>query len=318
MKIGIINTCSGPSLAAIYGDNWVSVPKALEALGEAPVNEIAAFIERYCDTVAELNEKIRTLYLEGKAASYTYPLAGAEFLPPVPAVPKLLTARGNACCFTRVIKSPVCKQPVMEQRYNFNMVGHNYESVIRDGYKGVGWNYEMIVVMGKPCHNIGTEDAEKYVFGYTNMLDHGGGYYGPFDKEIDGAWFVPDEEKIFADHAYAGCYNGNTQVPLPVGPWITTKDEVGDPHDQLLEERESGRLVSLGSCKAVVFTIDEMIRYISGFMTLYPGDMMSTASITYDGYGNFPGKYPENAYIQAKTDKLGTLRLRIRDDRKEI
>lgn len=316
MKIGIIQTQEGPSLAAVYGESWVSVPKALEALGEAPVNEMAAFIETYCDSVVELNKKINALVENGQAKEYTYPLDGAQFLPPLPAVPKLFTARGNSAVFTRVIKSPVCKQPVMEQRYNFNLVGHEHTMVVHDGFTGTGWNYEMVVVMGKPCHGVTEENVEQYVFGYTNMLDHGGGYEGPFGK--DREWGMPDEDKVFADFAYQGCYNGNTQVPTPIGPYITTKDEVGDPHDQLLEERESGRLVSLGSGKAVVFTINEMVAYTSGFMTLRPGDMLSTASITYDGYPSKPGKYPDNAYIQVKTEKLGSLRLCIRDERKEI
>lgn len=319
MKIGIIQTEKGPSLAVIYGENWVSVPAALEVLGEKPINEMASFIEAYCDTVVELNKRIRALVDGGKVAAQS--LKGAKFLPPLPAVPKLFTARGNSAVFTRVIKSPVCKQPVMEQRYNFNLVGHMHTMVVRDGFKGTGWNYEMIAVVGKPCHGVPQDQVEDYIFGYTNMLDHGGGYYGPFDKEFDAPeeekWTMPAEEKVFADYAYEGCYNGNTQVPTPIGPYITTKDEVGDPHDQLLEERESGRLVSLGSGKAVVFTLNEMVSYTSGFMTLRPGDMLSTASITYDGYPSPNCKYPENAYLQVKTQKLGTLRLCIRDERKE-
>lgn len=313
MKIGIMQTPEGPSLAAIYGDSWVSVPRALEALGKPPVNEMAAFIEAYSDTVVTLNAQIRQLADSGQAAAYTFPLSGAQFLPPLPAVPKLLTSRGNSAVFCRVQKIPICKQPVMEQRYNFNLVGHLSTEVVRDGFTATGWNYEMVVVMGKPCHGVKVENVKDYIFGYTNMLDHGGGYPGPFSKE----WSMPAEDKVFADHAYAGCYNGNTQVPTPIGPYITTKDEVGDPHDQILEERESGRLVSLGSAKAVVFTIDEMVAYTSGFMTLQPGDMLSTASITYDGYPGTAGKYPENAYIQVKTEKMGTLRLWIRDERKE-
>lgn len=312
MKIGIIQTEKGPSLAAIYGENWVSVPNALEALGEQPVNEMASFIETYCDTVVQLNERIRELVSGGKIAVQS--LADAKFLPPLPAVPKLFTARGNSAVHTRVGKSRLCRQPVMEQRYNFNLVGHKHTMVVRDGFKGTGWNYEMIVVMGKPCHGVPEDQVENYIFGYTNMLDHGGGYEGPFSQD----WNMPAEEKIFADYAYAGCYNGNTQVPTPIGPYITTKDEVGDPHDQLLEERESGRLVSLGSGKAVIFTLNEMVAYASGYMTLRPGDMLSTASITYDGYPSPDGKYPENAYLQVKTQKLGTLRLCIRDERKEI
>lgn len=317
MKIGIIQTSEGPNLAAIYGESWVSVPKALETLGENPINEMSAFIESYCDNVVQLNKNICQLVETGQAEAYTYPLSGAHFLPPLPESPKLLTARGNSAVFTRARKFPVCKQPVMEQRYNCNLVGHLSTHVVRDGFISSGWNYEMVVVLGKPCHGVSIEDAEKYIFGYTNMLDHGGRYTNaPFLK--GNKWDIPEEEKVFDDYAYDDCFNGNTQVPTPIGPYITTKDEVGDPHDQLLEERESGRLVSLGSGKAVVFTINEMVAYTSGFMTLYPGDMISTASITYDGYPNFPGKFPENAYIQVKTEKLGTLRLQIRDERKEI
>lgn len=314
MKIGIIQTKQGQKLAAFYGESWVSVSDALEALGEKPVSEMTDFIENYRDGVVELNKRILALVESGEAKAYMYPVAGATFLPPLPAVPKLFTARGNSAVHTRVGKGHICKQPVMEQRYNFNLVGHGHTMVVKDGFTGNAWNYEMIVVMGKPCHGITEENAEEYIFGYTNMLDHGGGYPSPFDDK----WNMPEADKVFADYAYAGCYNGNTQVPTPIGPYITTKDEVGDPHDQLLEERESGRLVSLGSGKAVNFTINEMVAYTSGFMTLQPGDMISTASITYDGYPTRPWKYPENAYIQAKTEKLGTLRLCIRDERKEI
>jgi 2-keto-4-pentenoate hydratase/2-oxohepta-3-ene-1,7-dioic acid hydratase in catechol pathway len=314
MKIGIIQTQEGPSLAAFYGENWVSVPKALEALGEKPINEMGAFIEAYCDTVVDLNQRIYALVENGEAAAYSYPIEGATFLPPLPAVPKLLTARGNSAVHTRVGRGHICKQPVMEQRYNFNLVGHKDTMVVKDGFKGTGWNYEMIVVVGKTCHSVTEETVEDYIFGYTNMLDHGGGYYSPYDNE----WNLPEEEKVFDDYAYAGCCNGNTQVPTPIGPYITTKDEVGDPHDQLLEERESGRLVSVGSAKAVNFTLNEMLAYTSGFMTLRAGDMLNSASITFDGYPSRPWKYPENAYIQAKTDKLGTLRLCIEDEREEI
>lgn len=317
MKIGVISLKGTPTLAAIYGDVWVSIPEALKSLGREPVNELSQFIAQYCGGIPALNEETGALVSRGAAAAYTYPLAGAEFLPPLPASPTLFTARGNSACFTRVCKSPVCKQPVMEQRFNFNLVGHNSLWTIRDGYAGGGWNYEMVCVMGKPCHGVSEKDAGQYIFGYTNMLDHSGRYQD-FPYAAGNKWGMPDEEKVFADWAYEGCFNGNTQVPTPVGPYIVTKDEVGDPHAQMIEERESGRLVTLGSAAAVCFTFSEMIEYMSSFLTLRPGDMMSSASITYDGFPNWPGRYPENAYIQSTAEKLGTLRLRIRDGRKEV
>ena len=316
MKIGIIQTEKGPNLAAFYGENWVSVPKALEALREKPINEMAEFIEVYCDTVVDLNKRIYALVEIGEAKEYTYPVAGATFLAPLPATPKFFTARGNSALHTRMRKNPICKQPVFEQRYNFNLAGHLNTCVAKDGFRGYGWNYEMVVVMGKTCQGITEAEAEENIFGYTNMLEFAGGYGNPFFN--GGKWDMPDEERVFDDWAYGDCYNGCTQTPTPIGPYITTKDEVGDPHDQLLEERENGRLVSLGSGKAVTFTINEMVAYASGFMKLRPGDMFSTASITYDAYQSFPGRYPEGAYIQIKTEKLGTLRQLIKDERTEV
>ena len=316
MKIGIIHAPQGPTLAAFYGESWVSLPKALEALGEVPLNELGAFIELWCDAIPQLDQKIRKLLESGASAPFTYPIKGARFLPPLPQQPVLFTARGNSALHTRLKNNPVCKQPVMEQRYNFNLGGHLDTYVARDGFKGYGWNYEMIVVMGKPCHGITQEQAEDYIFGYTNMLEFAGGYGNPFFD--GGRWDMPDDQRVFADWAYADCYNGNTQTPTPIGPWITTRDEVGDPHDQLFEERENGRLVSLASAKAVTFTINEMVAYASGYMTLWPGYLLSTASITYDAYRSAPGKFPEGAYVQVKTEKLGTLRLNLRDERKEV
>lgn len=249
MKIGIISEGGAPALAAVYGDVWVSVPKALGALGLEPVNELSDFISRYGADVAALNRDIENLFKNGKAEGFSHPLADdLEFLPPLPRSPKLFTARGNSATFVRVCKSPVCKQPVMEQRYNFNLIGHNGLHVVRDGYASGGWNYEMVCVMGKPCHGAAKENAYDYVFGYTNMLDHSGRYKNyPYDE--GNKWALPAAEKVFADYAYEGCYNGNSQVPTPIGPLIVTKDEVGDPHDQMLEERESGRLISYGGAR---------------------------------------------------------------------
>lgn len=313
MKIGIISSNGTPTLAAFYGDIWVSVPQALEALNMEPVNEMAAFIERYGDDVVPLNQKIDRLAQDGKIA--TYSVKQATFLPPVPASPKLFTGRGNSACFVRTGRSPICKQPVMEQRYNFNLVGHNSVETLKSGFVGGGWNYEMVCVMGKPCHGVTKENAYDYVFGYVNMLDHSGNY-SDYPYRADNKWGIPDSEKVFSDWAYEGCYNGNTQIPTPIGPYIVTKDEVGDPHEQMTEERESGRLVTYGSANAVCFTFDEMIAYMSSFMTLHPGDMMSCASITFDGFPYYE-EYPENAYIQAKASKLGRLRLWIKDERKD-
>lgn len=313
MKIGLIEKNGTPVPAAFYGNEWLDLSKALAAAGKKPAEDLESFITEYNGSIPELDRCLKELMAQGKLAQFMYPQEGAKFLPPVPGSPKLFTGRGNSACFNRVNRSPICRQPVLEMRHNFNFVGHNSEEVIKKGFAGGGWNYEMICVMGKPCRNVSKEEAYDYVFGYTNMLDHSG-RYDKYPYSAENAWGVPDSEKVFADWAYEGCYNGNTQVPQPIGPWIVTKDEVGDPHAQMLEERESGRLVSYGSANAVCFTFAETIEYLSSFLTLKPADMVNSASITYDGYPIYESN-PEKAYIEANASKIGTLRLWLKDER---
>ena len=108
MKIGIIHAPEGAPLAAFNGESGGSIPKALEALGELPVNELGAFIERWCDAIPQLDQKIRKLLEDGTAAAFTYPIKGARFLPPLPQQPVLFTARGNSALHTRLKNTPVC------------------------------------------------------------------------------------------------------------------------------------------------------------------------------------------------------------------
>ena len=312
MKIGYIKYNNEKKLAAFYGEDWVELSGALPLSGEETAKTLEEFIKLYSERVPEVNDKIKALYESGKLSELAHPQKDAMFLPPIPEVPKLFTGRGNSACFTRVTKGAVCRQPVLEQRYNFNLTGHNFHEARYADFVSSGWNYEMIAVFAKPCHDVTVEEAEEYIFGYTNMLEHALGYKNyPFRE--GNVWASPDSEKVFADWAYEGCYNGNNHGHTPIGPWIVTKDEVGDPHEQTMLERESGRLVSYGFASACVFTINEIIAYMSSFMTFYPGDMVNTASITYDGYQSMD-PLPEKAYIEAKVEKIGTLRNWI-DDR---
>ena len=317
MKIGIVSHEGTPNLAAFYRDGWIALREVLPKVGRIGVNELSAFIKRYGSDVVALNGEILNFLSTGEGSTYLHPVTDRlAYLPPVPAVPLLLTARGNSACFTRVIKMKLPKQPTLEQRFNFNMVGHNSTWRVPEDLAGSGWNYEMVAVMGSSCRNTDEAHALDHVFGYTNMLDHGCRRKNyPFDK--GNRWAIPDEEKQFTDWDYEGSCNGNTQGPLPIGPYITTKDEVGDPHALMIEERESGRLLALGSSAAVLFTFPEIISYLSSFTTLRPGDMLSSASITYDGYPYWGEVFPPGAYWQAKIEKLGTLRLNIEDHRKE-
>lgn len=312
MKLAILRRDTKPTLAAVFGGQYVDIGRALPMLGEEPVGELRQFIARYHGRIPELEAEFQRL-TQDYAHEFDHDLEGCEFLPPVPKSLKLLTARGNSTIFTRVIKSSIPKQPVMEMRYAFNIVGHDAAFNLPETMITGGWNMELVAVFGQTTSGVRTEDALENIFGYTLMLDHGGrtDRY-PFARQ----WAIPDHEKTMMDWFFEGCFNGNAQVPLPIGPVIVTRDEIPDPHNLSFEERESGRLISRGHTGSVLFTIPEMTEYISAFSTLEPGDMMSTASIGYDGYPLWPDRLPEGAYYEATVERIGTLRLGIMDNRR--
>lgn len=310
MKIGILKHSGTESLAAVYGPDFLEIPGALQTLGEKPVTELRELIMAYGDRILELDAQFQKLLKTHP--QLTHPLAESEFLPPVPRCPKLFTSRGNSAVFTRVMKSKLPKQPTMEMRYRFNMTGHNATYVMPENYDSGGWNFELVAVFGKTASRVPQESAYDAIFGYTAMLDHSGRLK---DYPFNNQWAIPEAEKTMLDYFYEGNYNGNAQVPLPVGPVIVTKDEIPDPHDLVLEERESGRLISVIHTSAVLFTIPEIVEYVSSFCTFEPGDMVSTASIGYDGYGNYPERMPDHAYYQVKIEPIGILRLNVVDHR---
>ena len=116
------------------------------------------------------------------------------------------------------------------------------------------------------------------------------------------------------DHFYRTNFNGNSLLPVPIGPYITTSEEVGDPHKLMVRESEKGRLVAHSSTEGLLMFFDEIIAYISTFITLKPGDMVSSSSISYDGYKHWES-HDKDFYIDLEIEKVGKLRMLI-DDRR--
>ena len=168
-------------------------------------------------------------------------------------------------------------------------------------------------LIGKEAKNVSKKDAHEYIGGYTIMSDSSGHddlspYFG------DGAWQMSEDEADLTDLFYRTCFNGNTFIPVPIGPVIATSDEIDDPHDLMVRESETGRLVGVGSTEGLLMHFDETIEFISSFITLKPGDMISSSSVTYDGYKHWDS-HEEGFYIDLEIEKIGKLRMNIVDKR---
>ncbi|WP_269629794.1 fumarylacetoacetate hydrolase family protein [Pelomonas sp. BJYL3] len=156
------------------------------------------------------------------------------------------------------------------------------------------WEVELGVVIGRQASYVDEADALPHVAGYCVVNDVSEREY---QLERGGTW---DKGK--------GCDSFG-----PVGPWLVTADEVADPQDLTLWLDVNGQPMQRGSTRTMVFGVAQLVSYISRFMTLYPGDLISTG--TPPGVGM--GRKPQPVYLKAGDEMrlgvqgLGEQQLRV-------
>ena len=175
------------------------------------------------------------------------------------------------------------KEPVVFNKWLSAVVGPNDDVKIPRGSVKTDWEVELGVVIGKTASYIEEADAMDHVAGYCVINDVSEREY---QIERGGTW---DKGK--------GCDTFG-----PTGPWLVTKDEVADPHALGLWLEVDGKRYQNGNTATMIFKVQEIVAYLSRFMTLHPGDVISTG--TPPGVGM--GCKPEAIYLRAgQTMRLG-------------
>ncbi len=188
---------------------------------------------------------------------------------------------------------PVPAEPVLFTKQISALMGPNDPVVIPQGSVKTDWEVELGVVIGTKARYVSEADALKYVAGYCVVNDISEREY---QIERGGTW---DKGK--------GCDTFG-----PVGPWMVTADEVPDPQALSLWLEVNGKKVQNGNTRTMVFGVAHLVSYISRFMTLMPGDLISTGTPPGVGMGQKPTAW----YLKAgDTMKLGIEGLGQQDQR---
>lgn len=167
-------------------------------------------------------------------------------------------------------------EPVVFNKWTSAVVGPNDEVLIpRDSLK-TDWEVELGVVIGQGGSYISEQDAMLHVAGYCVINDIS---EREFQIERGGTW---DKGK--------GCDTFG-----PIGPWLVTADEIADPHNLSLWLEVDGKRYQNGNTNTMIFRIPKIISYLSRFMSLQPGDVISTG--TPPGVGM--GQKPTPIYLKA-------------------
>ena len=191
---------------------------------------------------------------------------------PVARVSKIICVGMNYADHAAETNAPVPEQPVLFMKATTAIVGANDDVMIPRGSVKTDWEVELGIVIGEVTRDVSKAEALNHVAGYLVVNDVS---ERAFQLEHGGQW---DKGK--------GC---DTFGPL--GPWLVTKDEVPDPQNLDLWLEVNGHRYQRGNTRTMVFGAAHLVSYISRYMTLLPGDVISSGTPAGVGLGLHPPTY---------------------------
>ena len=179
-------------------------------------------------------------------------------------------------------------EPILFMKSTTSLSGPFDAIIIPKNSEKTDWEVELAVVIGKKASYVTEEEAMDYVAGYVLHNDVS---ERAFQLERGGTW---DKGK--------GCDSF-----APLGPWMVTKDEIANPHQLRLWLSLNGKMMQDGNTDDLIFNIPQLISYCSQFMTLLPGDVISTGTPAGVGLGFSPNIYLKPGdVVELGIDVLGT------------
>jgi len=224
------------------------------------------------------------------------PLADARVRlgPPLAQVGKFLAIGLNYRDHAEEAGLPIPAEPVLFTKANSCIVGPNDDIVLPKGSRKTDWEVELGIVIGKRASYVEEADALGHVAGYLLVNDVSEREY---QNERGGTW---DKGK--------GCDTFG-----PIGPWLVTADEVPDPQALDMWLDVNGKRMQRGNTQTMIFSCAHIVSYVSRFMTLLPGDIITTGTPPGVGLGMKPPVYLKSGdVVTLGIEGLGTQRQRVR------
>ena len=214
------------------------------------------------------------------------PLEGTTLLAPVARPPKIFAMGLNYQAHAVESAGEVPEEPIFFRKESTAVIGPEDEVVIKPGIGRVDPEVELAVVIGRAGADIPVEEADDFVAGYTILNDVTGRAMQRKDIGASQPWYRSKSLDTFC----------------PMGPWIVLPDEIDEPVELDLEMRVNGEVRQSDNTRSLMWKVPELISFISSFIRLEPGDILSTG--TPEGMNEVkPGDVME-AYVE----KIGVLR----------
>lgn len=216
-----------------------------------------------------------------------------QLAPPIARPSKIICIGLNYSDHAAETGATLPQEPIVFFKSTTSLVGPNDDLILPKGSEKTDWEVELAVVMGKRATYIDEADAMDYVAGFCLHNDYSERH---FQLERGGQWVKGKSCDTFA----------------PLGPFLATPDEVKDVHNLRLWLKVNGRPMQDGSTANMVFKIPFLVSYLSQFMTLLPGDVISTGTPAGVGLGMNPQVYLKKGdVVELGIDGLGSSQQKV-------
>jgi 2-keto-4-pentenoate hydratase/2-oxohepta-3-ene-1,7-dioic acid hydratase in catechol pathway len=280
MRLATLNTPQGPRPAVLTGDRYV---------------DLIATDSRFPTSVRGLLADPALLSAAREVAArpgnVTVPAANARLHAPVHDPQKIICVGLNYRDHAHESKMAIPKEPVLFSKFPSALIGSEEPIVVPKVSSKVDYEAELVIVIGKRGRRIAESAAMDYVAGYSVGHDVSA---RDWQLEKDGKqWMVGKTFDTFA----------------PVGPALVTRDEVPNPHNLDIRLRLNGKTMQESNTEQMIFSVAQLVSYLSVVFTLEPGDMVFTGTPPGIGHARTPPIYLKAGdEVEVEIDGIGALR----------
>ncbi len=233
---------------------------------------------------------------ESQREKETIEFSAVKVLAPIVWPPKIICLGANYRDHAAELKSQQPDEPVIFMKPHTSIIGHD-DTIIKPSYvKELDYEAELAIIVGKKGKNIAVDDARKYIFGYTCFND------------------VSARDIQFKDRQWTRGKSLDTFAPI--GPCITTDDQIGDPEHLQIQTRVNGETRQNSSTSNMIFNVYQIVHHLSRIMTLEPCDVIATGTPAGVAFAMKPKPkfLAPGDIVEIEIENIGVLRNQVRED----
>ncbi|GMK39860.1 2-hydroxyhepta-2,4-diene-1,7-dioate isomerase [Paenibacillus sp. CCS19] len=272
VKLGVLTSVGVVDVAAAANAFEINAPSDIHELIEGGSAAMAAA------------SAVAAQAVELKSSEYIIPESDVTYASAVTKPGKIICVGLNYRRHAEETNAPIPQYPILFNKFNNTLAAHGDTVLLPKVSTKVDYEAELVIVIGKQAKDVEEEKALNYVFGYCNVND-----LSARDLQMrTQQWLLGKSCDGFS----------------PLGPYLVTADEVGDPNKLAISCTVNGEVRQSSNTSDMIFNVKEIVSYISQYMTLEPGDIILTGTPEGVVLG-----YPEDKQVYLKDGDVVTIEI---------